>query len=63
MYLLFSPRMMNNTEHGIKMHLAVWNWEEVGVYLTITLFIVLSGMAKLVFHKMHWLSSRIPESW
>ena len=44
-------------------HLASWNWKAVGVYLTITLFVVLSGLAKVVFHKLHWLSSRVPESW
>lgn len=45
-----------------RIHLAGWNWHHVGIYLTIILFILLSGMAKVVFHKLHWLSSRVPES-
>ena len=42
--------------------LATWKWEHVKVNLVIVLFIVFSGVAKLVFHKAHWLSSRVPES-
>lgn len=51
----------NSTDHGI--HLASWNWEEVGLYLIITFFIIFSGLAKVAFHNIHWLSSRVPESW
>ena len=42
--------------------LAEWNWDHVKTNLVITLFILASGLAKLLFHKAHWLSSRIPES-
>ena len=42
--------------------LADWNWEHVKTNLVITLFILASGLAKLGFHKAHWLSSRVPES-
>ena len=49
--------------HDHQIHLAGWNWEHVGIYLTIILFVLLSGLAKVVFHKLHWLSSRVPESW
>ena len=61
-----SPTTHNESGHEeehLKIHLASWNWEGVGIFLTITLFIVISGYAKVVFHKLHWLSSRIPESW
>ena len=39
-----------------------WNWDHVKTNLVISLFILASGLAKLVFHKAHWLSSRVPES-
>jgi hypothetical protein len=52
----------NGTGHdGI--HLASWNWTGVGSYLTVTIFVILSGLAKVGFHHLHWLSSRVPESW
>jgi hypothetical protein len=35
----------------------------MGVYVTITAFVILSGLAKVGFHHLHWLSSRVPESW
>ena len=50
-------------EHKPQIHLAFWNWHEVGIFLTITIFLLVSGNLKVMFHKMHWLSSRIPESW
>ena len=28
-------------------HIAQWNWDHVGIYLTITIFVVLSGLAKV----------------
>ena len=31
--------------HGI--HVASWNWDHVGVFITITAFIVFSGLAKV----------------
>ncbi|XP_050698338.1 sodium/hydrogen exchanger 2-like isoform X4 [Eriocheir sinensis] len=37
-------------------------WKEVGVYFTITSFVIIAGLAKLVFHHLHWLSSKVPES-
>jgi len=49
-------------EHNPQIHLAFWNWHEVGIFLTITIFLLVSGNLKVMFHKMHWLSSRIPES-
>ena len=52
-------------EHGHipKIHLAFWNWDEVGKFLAITIFLLVSSILKIFFHKLHWLSSRIPESW
>ena len=50
-------------EHDPQIHLAFWNWHEVGIFLSITIFLLVSSILKVVFHKMHWLSSRIPESW
>lgn len=37
-------------------------WHEVGVYFTITSFVIIAGFAKLVFHHLTWLSSKVPES-
>ncbi|XP_045104907.1 sodium/hydrogen exchanger 2-like isoform X2 [Portunus trituberculatus] len=37
-------------------------WHEVGVYFTITTFVIIAGFAKLVFHHLHWLSNKVPES-
>ena len=28
-------------------HIASWNWDHVGIFITITAFIVLSGLAKV----------------
>ena len=44
-------------------HLISFNWNEVGLYLIITFFIIFSGLAKVAFHNFHWLSNRVPESW
>jgi len=52
----------SNTHHEEGISLAGWNWEHVKVHVVIILFIIFSGVAKLAFHKAHWLSSRIPES-
>jgi len=57
--------MMNSHGgHGghVSISLASSNWEHVKSHLVITLFIIASGLAKLCFHKAHWLSSRLPES-
>jgi len=56
----FSKNSSHDEGGGIS--LAHWNWEHVKVNLVIILFIIFSGVAKLVFHKAHWLSSRVPES-
>merc|ERR1719508_640193 len=50
----------HDVHHGIK--LAAWRWKEVGSYFVFIGFVVLSGLAKIVFHHFHSLSSRIPES-
>jgi hypothetical protein len=42
--------------------LASWKWHHVEAYIIVTLFIVLSGLCKLVFHQLHWLSSRLGHS-
>ena len=42
--------------------LVSWNWDEVGFYLVPVVFLLLSGLAKLVFHHVSWLSARVPES-
>lgn len=31
----------------IHVHLVSWNWHHVGVYITITLFVIFSGLAKV----------------
>jgi hypothetical protein len=36
-----------DADHHVNVHVAGWNWEHVGVYITITLFIVGSGLAKV----------------
>jgi hypothetical protein len=38
-------------------------FEELGSFVIIFAFAVFSGMAKILFHHAHVLSSRIPESW
>ena len=56
-------QVTNSSGHDEGIHLASLNWEEVGLYLIITFFIIFSGLAKVAFHNIHWLSSRVPESW
>ena len=51
----------SNATVGI--HVAAWNAEEVGDYVSIIIFIIFAGLAKVVFHHAHFLSSRLPESW
>ena len=34
-------------EEEAKVHVVSWRWDHMGVYVTITLFIVLSGLAKV----------------
>ena len=36
----------NGGEH-VGVHVVSWNWHHVGVYITITLFVVFSGAAKV----------------
>ena len=37
----------NTKEETEGIHIASWNWEHVGVFITVTAFIVLSGLAKV----------------
>ncbi|KAI9561928.1 hypothetical protein GHT06_012890 [Daphnia sinensis] len=46
--------------HGI--HVADYRWDEIGIYITFTGFIIVAGLAKVAFHHAHFISSRIPES-
>lgn len=46
--------------HGI--HIASWRWEELGLFFTFTVFVVVTGLAKVAFHHAHWLSDHVPES-
>ena len=39
-----------------------WRWGEVKNYLAVISFVLISGLAKLGFHRAHFLSSRVPES-
>ena len=39
-----------------------WKWKEVESYFVVIGFILLSALAKLLFHKTKFISSRIPES-
>ncbi|XP_071950500.1 sodium/hydrogen exchanger 2-like [Antedon mediterranea] len=49
-----------HAEHGV--HLAQWNIDHVELPLTITLAVLMAGVAKIVFHKFEVLSSHVPES-
>ncbi|CAB3382637.1 Hypothetical predicted protein [Cloeon dipterum] len=49
-----------HTHSGI--HVASWRWDEIGVFFTFTAFVLVTGLAKVAFHHVHFLSSRIPES-
>jgi uncharacterized membrane protein YczE len=40
-----------------------FRWEDLGSFVIIFIFAIFSGMAKILFHHAHFLSSRIPESW
>ena len=44
-------------------HLALLKYHEVGEYVVILAFALISGLAKLAFHHAHFVSSRVPESW
>ncbi|XP_059350409.1 Na(+)/H(+) exchanger protein 7-like isoform X2 [Daphnia carinata] len=46
--------------HGI--HVADFRWDEIGIYITFTAFVIVAGLAKVAFHHAHFISSRIPES-
>jgi hypothetical protein len=37
----------NTSDGSTSVEVAKWNWDHVGLYLTITVFIVLSGLAKV----------------
>ena len=50
-------------EEEFAIHLALLEYHEVGAFVMILAFALLSGLAKLAFHHAHFLSSRIPESW
>jgi len=52
----------NEHEEHVGVHLASWRWEEIGGFVAMTWFMVFSGIAKIGFHHLHFLSSRIPES-
>lgn len=39
-----------------------WRWSEVKNNLAVMGFILLSGLAKLGFHRAHFISSKVPES-
>ena len=42
--------------------LAEVSWEEVEPYMVLSMFLLVSVLAKLMFHTVHWLSTRVPES-
>ena len=50
-------------EEEFAIHLALIEYHEVGGFVMVLAFALLSGLAKLAFHHVHFLSSRIPESW
>ncbi len=41
------PGEEEEEEEEAKVHVVSWRWDHMGVYVTITLFIVLSGLAKV----------------
>ncbi|XP_059472583.1 sodium/hydrogen exchanger 2-like isoform X2 [Neocloeon triangulifer] len=49
-------------QHSGGIHVASWRWDEIGVFFTFTAFVLITGLAKVAFHHVHFLSSRIPES-
>ncbi|KAI9561927.1 hypothetical protein GHT06_012889 [Daphnia sinensis] len=67
-----SPMLENRSTHDDEshdeeahngIHVASWRWDEIGIYITFTSFIIVAGLAKVAFHHAHVISSRIPESW
>ena len=36
-----------SAHHGHGIHVAGWRWDEIGIYITFTLFIVVAGLAKV----------------
>ena len=51
------------SHHKPEIHLASWNGAHVGNYLIVIAFVIFAGFAKVVFEHLHFLSSRVPESW
>ncbi|XP_023714709.1 Na(+)/H(+) exchanger beta isoform X2 [Cryptotermes secundus] len=59
--LLTNDSSSHETEHhGI--HVANWRWDEIGVFFTFAVFIVVSGLAKVAFHHANSIAEHIPES-
>ncbi|VDM02275.1 unnamed protein product [Schistocephalus solidus] len=42
--------------------LAAWKFDEVSVYISITLFVLAVVLLKIAYHKLPWVASYIPES-
>ncbi|VDN39597.1 unnamed protein product, partial [Dibothriocephalus latus] len=42
--------------------LAAWKFDEVSVYISITLFILAVVLLKIAYHKLPWVASYLPES-
>ncbi|KAF2344944.1 hypothetical protein FHG87_024301 [Trinorchestia longiramus] len=57
-----SPNCSSSHNGTAGVHLVTFRWDEVGVYFTITAFVMFAGLGKLGFHQMHWLSKYVPES-
>ena len=63
---LFSDQCHNDSNghgdlhHGIR--LASWRWDEYKDHFIICMMVILAAGAKLLFHEVHWLSNRFPES-
>ena len=49
-----------NSHHGIR--LASWRWNEFSDYFMVCLMIGMAAVAKLIFHKISFLSKHFPES-
>jgi len=49
-------------EEHLSPSLIGWRWSEVKNHLAVISFVLISGLAKLGFHRAHFLSSRVPES-
>ncbi|XP_045619242.1 probable Na(+)/H(+) antiporter nhx-9 isoform X2 [Procambarus clarkii] len=52
----------NDKPHHDGIRLVTLRWSEVGVYYTITAFVIIAGLTKLGFHHLHWIANRVPES-